>query len=79
MPLRTLRLITGAVFAAILFLLACQLPGRLAQSIKRAESSPAPTASQAAATTKTTPQAGYPSATPVIVTADTTTIASADR
>jgi len=62
-----LRLFSGALFAAIFFLLACQLPGgwHFRSNMLQA---PSADSSQAAATTKTTPTAGYPPATPVIVT-----------
>jgi thiol-disulfide isomerase/thioredoxin len=66
MPLKMLRLFTGFILAAILFLFACQLPGKIIQSIRGSGSSMPPTASPSVSTTKSTSQAGLASATPVM-------------
>jgi thiol-disulfide isomerase/thioredoxin len=66
MPLKMLRLFTGLILAAILFLFACQLPGKIIQTIRGSGSSKPPTPSASISTTKSTSQAGLASATPVM-------------
>lgn len=66
MPLKMLRLFTGFTLAAILFLFACQLPGKIIQSFRGNGSSITPTPSVFISTTKSTSQASPASATPVM-------------
>ena len=65
MSLRTLRRFTGFILAAILFLFACQLPGKIIQSLRSPGTSIVPTPSQA----------GAASSTPVIVITATPVLA----
>lgn len=71
--MRILRLFTGFILAAILFLFACQLPGKIVQSIRRTGTPALPTPSLTS--TKSTSQAGTVSATPLIVSTDTPVLA----
>jgi thiol-disulfide isomerase/thioredoxin len=70
-----LRLFTGFVFVAILFVLACQLPGKLVQSIRRSSSSPFPTLSPSNTSEKNTVQPGSNKATPIVFSTATLTLA----
>ena len=64
--LRMLRPFTGFILTALFFLFACQLPGKIIQSIRGSGSLLTSTPSTPISTTKSTSQAGLASATPVM-------------
>jgi thiol-disulfide isomerase/thioredoxin len=66
MSLRMLRLFIGFILAALFFLFACQLPGKIIQSIRGSGSLITSTPSAPISPTKSTSQADLASATPVM-------------
>jgi thiol-disulfide isomerase/thioredoxin len=73
MPLKKLHPFSGFLLAAIIFLFACQLPGKIVQSIRQRGTSTALAPSLSPG--RSTAQAGIASATPVLVATDTPVLA----